>query len=68
MAGTSPRNFLMTLGTARDIAANPEGYKPHIAAEARRVVAYWGRLRARQLRQRQAAFERTSMTNAINLD
>lgn len=41
MLSNSPRNFSMTLGTARGIVAKPDGYKPHIVAEARRVVAYW---------------------------
>jgi len=46
--GTSPATFSMTLGTARDMVANPAGYKPAAVAEARRVVAYWAKRSAKK--------------------
>jgi hypothetical protein len=46
--GTNPSNFAMTLGTARAMVAQPTHYKPHMVAEARRVVAYWARRAAKK--------------------
>lgn len=48
MSGTNPSNFAMTLGTARAMVAQPTQYKPHMVAEARRVVAYWARRAAKK--------------------
>ncbi len=45
---TNPSNFAMTLGTARAMVAQPTHYKPHMVAEARRVVAYWARRAAKK--------------------
>jgi len=45
---TNPSNFAMTLGTARAMVAQPTHYKPHMVAEARRVVAYWARRSAKK--------------------
>lgn len=43
MKTTNPANVNMSLGTARQVMKQPEGYKSHIAAAARLIVAKWER-------------------------
>lgn len=44
----NPRNFTMTLDTARTMVAKPHEFKEGSVAEARRVVAYWAKRNAKK--------------------
>lgn len=43
MKATNPAKINMSLGTAQQIMKNPAGYKPHIVAAARLIVAKWAK-------------------------